>query len=285
MKMSGWSKNKGFWFTITAVAVVLSVIVWVLNSKPAGHPVIKRELVTADSIMVLEDSLILPILYHGNPDLRQVKGTDRKVHFVQMMLPSIMLAQKKIDNERLQIEALNGRLKEEKLSHSDSVKVDSVLTYYKAKTLDQAIKCLHPQPISVILAQAALESGWGTSRFFIEANNVFGIWSYNPEEERIAAGKNRGEKTIYLRKYDNLYGSVYDYLKTVARVPAYKKLRKARLESSDPYKLIQYLTNYSELRQVYFDILGSVIRHNDLTKYYHYKLVDVDENDPFWQSL
>lgn len=283
--MSGWSKNKGFWFTISAVAVVLSGIVWVLNSKPAGHPVIKRELVTADSIMVLEDSLILPILYHGNPDLRQVKGTDRKVHFVQMMLPSIMLAQKKIDNERLQIEALNGRLKEEKLSHSDSVKVDSVLTYYKTKTLDQAIKCLHPQPISVILAQAALESGWGTSRFFIEANNVFGIWSYNPEEERIAAGKNRGEKTIYLRKYDNLYGSVYDYLKTVARVPAYKKLRKARLESSDPYKLIQYLTNYSELRQEYVDILGSVIRHNDLTKYDHYKLVDVDENDPFWQSL
>jgi len=285
--MSKLSRKNSF---VLALGFVLVVIIGVfiflrIKTKVIGQPLIEKYLTSPDSILIQNDSLVLPVIYHGNPDLRTVKGEERKERFVNMMLPSIMIAQKKIEKQRKRFERLERKIHRGKLSTEDSLVVDSVLTYFKSKDLRQVINNLQFHPISIVLAQAAIESGWGTSRFFLEANNVFGIWSYNSYEDRIAASETRDENTIYLRKYDNLYGSVYDYLITVARAPAYKKLREVRLETDDPYELIQYLINYSELREEYVKILGNVIRQNDLTKYDHFKLVDIDENDPLWQNL
>ena len=266
--------------------LIIALFIWLHHeTSPEPYPVEEIVLASPDSIVIQIDSIIEPIIYHGNPNLRTVLGPERKELFVNMMLPSIMLAQKKIEHEKRSMEKLQRKIERGRLKAEDSVRVDSIIKYYKCISLVQVINSLETHPISIILAQAAIESGWGTSRFFIEANNVFGIWSYNSSEERIAASETRGDNTIFLRKYDNLYGSVFDYLITVARAPAYKKLREVRLESNDPYELIQYLVNYSELREEYVKILATVIRQNDFTKYDHYKLVDIDEDDPLWQSL
>ncbi len=266
--------------------IIIGIFFWLRNeTNPKPYPIKEIVLANPDSIVIQTDSIIEPIIYHGNPNLRTVLGPERKELFVNMMLPSIMLAQKKMEHEKRKMEKLQRKIERGRLKAKDSIRVDSIKKYYKCISLEQVINSLETNPISIILAQAAIESGWGTSRFFIEANNVFGIWSYNSSEDRIAASETRGDNTIYLRKYDNLYGSVFDYLITVARAPAYKKLREVRLESNDPYELIQYLVNYSELREEYVKILGTVIRHNNFTKYDHYKLVDIDEDDPLWQSL
>ncbi len=270
---------------LVVILIIGTFIYLRIKTRKISYPIVEKYLENPDSIQVQNDSLILPIVYHGNPDLRLVKGAERKERFVNVMLPSIMFAQKKIEIKQKELKKLERKMRHGSLQHEDSIKVDSILTYFKCQDLRQVINNLHLHPVSIILAQAAIESGWGTSRFFLEANNVFGIWSYNSFEDRIAASQMRDDNIIYLRKYDNLYGSVYDYLITVARAPAYKKLREVRMESSDPYELIQYLINYSELREEYVRILGNVIRQNDLTKYDQYKLADIDENDPFWKSL
>lgn len=266
--------------TIISVFVVLRV-----KSVEPGYPVSERWLSHPDSIIVYADSLIAPVVYHGNPDLRKVKGEERKELFINMMLPSILMAQYKIQSEREKVEAYKYRVERGTVSFQDSMKIDSILSFYKCNHLEEVINNLQNHPVSIVLSQAAIESGWGTSRFFLEANNVFGIWSYNMNEERIRAYETRGDNAIYLRKYDNLHGSVYDYLNTIARASAYKKFREVRLTSDDPFELIQYLVNYSELREEYVRILARVIRHNELTKYDTYKLLKPDENDPVWKRL
>ncbi len=285
--MSIVSKKNGFLFVLGLLILIMVAffITMRIKTKPIVYPVTERILINTDSIIIQNDSLVMPIVYRGNPDMRTVKGKERKERFLNMMLPSILIAQRKLEVERNEIMKLESKLRLGRIKAADSLKIDSLLTYYKCKNIEEVINNLHFHPVSIVLAQAAIESGWGTSRFFLEANNVFGIWSYNKSEDRIRAFETRGENSIYLRKYDNLYGSVYDYLMTVARAPAYRKLREVRLESDDPYELIQYLVNYSELREEYVRILHNVIRQNELTKYDHYQLVNIDENDPVWKSL
>lgn len=77
-----------------------------------------------------------------------------------------------------------------------------------------------------MLAQAAIESGWGSSRFFREANNVFGIWSYNADESRIKAAESRGDDVIYLRSYPDLSGAIQDYFVSLGRAKPYSAFRK-----------------------------------------------------------
>lgn len=267
------------------IAIITVFVVLRMKSVEPTYPITERWLTHPDSIIIQTDSIIAPIVYHGNPDMRQVKGDERKELFINMMLPSILLAQHKVQAEREKIESFKQRAERGTATFHDSMKIDSILSYYKCKHLEEVINNLHNHPISIVLSQAAIESGWGTSRFFLEANNVFGIWSYNKNENRIRAFETRGDNAIYLRKYNDLHGSVYDYLITISRASAYEKFREVRMTSDDPYELIQYLVNYSELREEYVKILGKVIRHNQLTQYDSFQLLNPDKNDPVWQSL
>jgi Bax protein len=231
------------------------------------------------------DSIILPILYTGNPNLKDLEVKERKRLFLNLMLPSVLIAQRKLEKDKAEIRGLNEKQILDQLNSSDSLKVDSLLNYFKSKNLDEVINRMHTHPVSIILAQAAVESGWGTSRFFTEANNVFGVWSYNATDKRIKASEHRGSKAIYLKSYDQLCNSVYDYLITIARAPAYSGFRKARQETNDPYELIEHLSKYSEMRDLYVDMLRAVIRQNKLPKYDHYELAAVSDNDPAWTEF
>ena len=122
-------------------------------------------------------------------------------------------------------------------------------------------------PISITLAQAAMESGWGTSRFFKEANNIFGVWSYSKTSKRIAAAQKRNGKTIWLRKYDSLEDSVANYYVNISKGNAYKKFRELNKNTSDIYELVSELKMYSEKRELYSKELAQIIRYNKFTKY------------------
>ena len=133
------------------------------------------------------------------------------------------------------------------------------------------INRLHGFPVSIVLAQAALESGWGTSRFFLQANNPFGIWSFNPDDDRMVASSHRSGEKIYLRKYHNLEQAIEGYYVTLATGP-YSDFRIARRKTSSPYLLCEDLSIYSEKGEVYVKELQQVIRTNDLTKYDSYQI-------------
>ena len=76
-------------------------------------------------------------------------------------------------------------------------KIAQLKKKYRANTDEELLMALKPHPRSIAIAQAAMESAWGTSRFFKEANNIFGMWSTSAKEQRIAANEQRGGKRIY----------------------------------------------------------------------------------------
>ena len=90
---------------------------------------------------------------------------------------------------------------------------------YKAVDPLDLLKRIKPHPISITLAQAALESAWGTSRFFVEANNIFGMWSRSKNSANtIKAGEVRKNgKQVHLQKFKSLEDSVRAYYFNLAR--------------------------------------------------------------------
>ena len=195
-------------------------------------------------------------------DLRKLSTKEKKRRFIELVLPAI-----KESRDRLMVTYKNLlELKDSNLTESDREYLDNLYKLYRIqdRDIDKLILAVKPHPISVILAQAALESGWGTSRFFREGSNIFGIWSFDENEERIKA---RGSNGVYLKKYDSYVESVDDYMLILGRSPKYEEFRKARMETDDPYELIQYLKVYSELRDEYVRRLRIVIKANKFTKF------------------
>ncbi len=139
---------------------------------------------------------------------------------------------------------------------------------YKVKTNKQLLLALKPHPISIALAQAAVESAWATSRFSVEANNLFGMWSDKKNQERIAAKVQRnGNRTVWLRKFSSFEASIRAYYLTLGRARAYALFREYRYETNNVFEIIKGLYNYSELGEAYVAIIKNIIIHDNLTEY------------------
>ncbi len=151
---------------------------------------------------------------------------------------------------------------------TNTKKIKELKKIYRVKTDEKLLAALKPHPPSIVLAQAAMESSWATSRFFVEANNVFGMWSVNKSEPRIPAlEKRNGTKTIWLKKFASVEDSVRAYYKLMGRGKAFKEFRKLRVTTDDPHQLVKKLDRYSEIGAAYGEELSQVIKFNDLTKY------------------
>ncbi|MDQ6956621.1 MAG: glucosaminidase domain-containing protein [Mariprofundaceae bacterium] len=149
---------------------------------------------------------------------------------------------------------------------SDSEKIRQLKVKYKVESNKDLLKAIKPHPKSIAVAQAAMESAWGTSRFFKEANNIFGVWSFNKNEPRIAAGKKRGNKTIWVKKYPSIKASIADYYFVLARGRAFSEFRSLKMTTADPYLLVEKLNHYSERKAAYGKELASMIRYNKFYK-------------------
>ncbi|MCF8303781.1 MAG: glucosaminidase domain-containing protein [Bacteroidales bacterium] len=232
-----------------------------------------RAIDSIKEIVPIQDTLVPPIVYTNTISLQGLPIEQKKQKFIDMMLPAVLVTQYRIEKNRNRIIEIHQKmLNKESIPRADSVFVYERLKMYNAETINDLIERLKPHPTSIVLAQGALESGWGTSRFFLKANNIFGIWSFNPNDKRIRASHSRGTRAIYLKKYDNISQGIFDYYKTLARVSVYKEFRKKRLDNNDPLELIPYLYGYSELGEVYISRLRKVIKYNNLTKYDAYRI-------------
>jgi Bax protein len=187
--------------------------------------------------------------------------SQKKKKFFSLVVPAI---QKVHQEQEEQFEQIQNNLTDGKnLEHIKQLKKK-----YRVTLDSDLLLALKPHPQSIVIAQAAIESAWGTSRFFREANNIFGMWSKDPNEPRIAAGvKREGKRTIWLRKFNSLDESIRQYYQTIGRVKEYKDFRELRFQTQDVTLLVKKLDKYSELGDKYTKMLASVIRHNNLTKY------------------
>ncbi|WP_323756053.1 glucosaminidase domain-containing protein [Roseivirga sp.] len=225
------------------------------------------ELQSPEDIIPLKDSLVAPLLYSHIKGIDTLEVNEKKNKFISAILPAILVAKYRIEQNRNKVKKL---IKEENWTAQDSTFYNHLCSEYGTDNQTVLLNRMIVHPNSIILAQAIIESGWGSSRVFQEANNMFGVWSYSLNEPRIAAKFQRDGETIYLRKYDDFADSIEDYLKTVARVNVYREFRAARLVTTDPFKLITHLSHYSERREEYVIELSAMIRFNELTQFDRY---------------
>lgn len=198
--------------------------------------------------------------------------------FLEKTTAAITKVKKRLDAQYDMVYKLSLK---KKLTPAEKATIDKLLKSYKVDGIPCLLKRLRTHPVSIVIAQAALETGWGSSRFYKEANNIFGIWSYNKNEPRMAAGVQRnGEKTIYVKKYPNLEASIEGYYRMMAKGRAYAQFRTARLHTDNPFELIPYLDHYSELRHEYVKRLYYVIKSNKF-----YLLDDPQYAPPGWKNI
>lgn len=137
---------------------------------------------------------------------------------------------------------------------------------YRVESNQDLLLAIKPHPKSIAIAQAALESAWGTSRFFQEANNLFGIRAATEYQPRIAANGKGAKKTVWLRKYESIKESIIDYYFVLSRGNAFKEFRRLSMKTSDPHQLVKELDQYSERKNAYVQELSSMIRFNQFQK-------------------
>ena len=126
-------------------------------------------------------------------------------------------------------------------------------------------------PTSLAIAQAAKESGWGTSRFALDGNAMFGQWTWSEEGiEPSEKTKNQGHKIL---KFPMLQSSVKAYMKNLNTHRGYSELRNERAElrrknqNISGLDLVDYLYNYAQTGSEYVKILKKIIQQNNLTDF------------------
>ncbi len=152
---------------------------------------------------------------------------------------------------------------------------------YKIKSLysyEEYQKKIDIIPPSLALAQAAIESGWGKSRFIKEANNIFGHWTYDPKYGMIPKKRKLGSSHL-VRVFQTLEESISAYMLNLNRNFAYKSFQEKRFEqrksnqTPDGLTLSDTMLNYSGIAQEYLKILKDIILSNNLQnfdrRFYH----------------
>ena len=199
--------------------------------------------------------------YRADKIPQNMSVATKKKRFYALLVPPIQKVHAELTAEYL-------RVKDNIINKKEMQEIDRLKLSYKVKSDEELLYALKPHPQSVALAQAAMESAWATSRFFREANNVFGMWSSNKNEPRIAAGEKRGgKKTIWLRKFDSVEDSIRAYYRLMAKGRAYKEFRETRYKTGDVHEIVKKLDKYSEIGELYGKELSQVIKYNKLVKY------------------
>ena len=215
------------------------------------------------------------------PDFSSFKNVkEKKEQFFQFMLPKIRLANTKIRVERSSLQDVFNRNKDELiLSDSDKKFLGALKVKYKISEELEALDSINALltkidevPASLVLAQSANESGWGTSRFAIEARNMFGIWCFR-EGCGIKPLQRAAGKKYEVAKYETIQASVEAYMLNINSHPAYRELRRIRSEAraDNSYlsgmALAEGLETYSARGEDYVEEIKQLIRINKLQRF------------------
>jgi Bax protein len=207
--------------------------------------------------------IIASVIYTGTQkeaELPKMTVQEKKGRFKALIVPAVKTVYAQL---MTQYETVKATLDDGE-SNAD---IDRLKDEYKATSDAELLMALKPHPKSIALAQAAMESSWATSRFFRVAYNIFGVWSFDEDEPRVAALQKRGDKTIWVKKYASIEDSVFDYYRTLARSSAFVEFRKARMTTNDPFVLVTKLDRYSEKGSLYGEELTSIIKFNKFDSY------------------
>lgn len=203
----------------------------------------------------------------------------KKTAFFGYMLPLVEARNLHIQGQREQLLTVAERA-QDVLSEQDAKTIAELAAAYRMTDADMTSTDLVEElliridtvPTSLALAQAAVESGWGTSRFAVQANNLFGQWCYEKGCGLVPNQRNSGANHE-VAKFANVSDAVYSYTRNINTHRAYKDLRVTRAglrednETISGHILAEGLLRYSERGKDYVHELQAVIRINKLAPY------------------
>ena len=220
---------------------------------------------------VRSKKLVKPIYFTRLPkDLDKIKSTTRKKEtFLQILLPLVVAENEKIKKDRKYL----FKILKENQSTDNKNWINKKYKEYKVsnKNIEDLLEKIDIIPTSIALAQAAKESGWGTSRFALEGNAIFGQWTWNGAG--MAPLDKDKDKNHTILKFPLLRASVKAYITNLNTHSGYKNFRKKRqaLRASNKnlsgLDLIHELDNYAQTGKEYTKVLELIIKQNDLDEF------------------
>ena len=200
-----------------------------------------------------------------------LSGADQKQSFINLVLPLIVASNDELVQRRNAVKAAfdaKNRAMLEKwavLYRVDPEKLDD------AELAKQLLRRVDTIPVALALAQAAIESGWGTSRFALQGNALFGQWAWT-ESAGIRPLAASNERAV-VRSFGSLLESVRAYMHNLNTHPNYQRFRLARQRLSPQNKTIKagtlatYLDSYAEIGTAYVGKLRAVMSSNNFDQY------------------
>ena len=227
---------------------------------------------------VRQKKLVKPVALTLLPtELKMIENSKkRKEFFIQIVLPLIIKENNIIKKDR---RTLFNIINKSNNTTAELNWLEKKYKQYGVKSRDLSTLKIRMDeiPISLAIAQAAKETGWGTSRFAQEGNALFGQWTWSGEGLKPKEAEEGADHKVM--KFNILQASVRAYQRNLNTHPTYKDLRKARAESRDLNKpldsleLSNYLNKYAETGNQYVEVLQQIIKQNKLKDFDDAKLL------------
>jgi len=228
---------------------------------------------------VRTQKLVKPIYFTQFPrDLDALQSTKlKKETFIKIVLPLIVAENERILADREKLLTVS---KKKFTTDLEKQWLRQKLLEYKVKKgdLKELVARMDIIPTSIALAQAAKESGWGTSRFALEGNAIFGQWTWSGQG--IAPLDRESNQNHKILKFPILRASVKAYQNNLNTHKSYLKFRQKRLALRDKNKkikgleLTETLNNYAQTGSEYTKILNQIIKQNRLMDFEPVRLVN-----------
>jgi len=227
---------------------------------------------------VRKTKLVKPVKLSLLPnEMKMIENTKkRKNLFIQIILPLIIEENNRIKLDRKKLFTI---LNKNHNSNSENKWLNQKFKQYGVlnKDLSTLKVRMDTIPVSLVIAQAAKETGWGTSRFALEGNALFGQWTWSGEGIKPADADNNA--THKVMKFKILKSSIRAYQRNLNTHSGYKEFRMARAELRDNKRnldaiiLANYLDKYAETGKEYVKIIKQIIKQNNLTDFDDVKLL------------
>jgi len=227
---------------------------------------------------VRKKKLVKPIALTLLPaEIKMIESVKkRKEFFIQIVLPLILEENKNIKLDRKRLFSIINKSNNTK---SEKQWLEKKYKQYGIPSRDLSIlkRRMDIVPVSLALAQAAKETGWGTSRFAQQGNALFGQWTWSGEGLKPKdAEKSEGHKVM---RFNVLQASVRAYQRNINTHSSYEDFRLARAklrdlgEPLDSIILSEYLDKYAETGDEYVKVLQKIIQQNNLKDFDDAKLL------------
>ena len=209
-----------------------------------------------------------------NNTIEKIPIAKRKSDFISRIFLTIREVNEEILAKREKIFIIEKRLKTNSLTVLDADSLKRLFREYNVKNnnITELKNRVDIIPISLAIAQAAIESGWGTSRFALQGNAFFGQKIIGSNVNGIKPIKNQNPY-IKVRTFNTLKDSVNAYAKNLNTHKAYQTFRQVRKEKRslsqtlEGSNLVNTLRKYSELGEEYTEQVQSIIEKNNLEKF------------------